>query len=185
VPFSCLYWLSYEEIKRRATAAHPRGQFTTLGAFVAGALAGMLAALLTCPLDVVKTRQMLHEAGAPAGMAGGVAGGVAAPPPSAASSTSAVLAQIVRTEGWRGLYAGVGARLAKVAPACAIMIGSYEAGKGFFAASGSGVSVRALQSLRWLEGSLEAWLAPPSHLVPPRRASFCHGHRMKAAVSMR
>ena len=34
--------------------------------------------------------------------------------------------------GYGGLYAGLAPRLAKIAPACAIMIGSYEACKEYF-----------------------------------------------------
>lgn len=40
-----------------------------------------------------------------------------------------VLQSIYLEEGLRGLFAGLGPRLAKVAPACAIMISSYEVGK--------------------------------------------------------
>lgn len=39
---------------------------------------------------------------------------------------------IYRTNGFSGLFAGVTPRLAKIAPACAIMIASYEHGKRFF-----------------------------------------------------
>lgn len=49
-------------------------------------------------------------------------------------STLALLAEIRRVQGLRGLFAGLPARVAKVAPACAIMISSYEAGKRAFAA---------------------------------------------------
>ncbi len=36
---------------------------------------------------------------------------------------------IVQEEGFRGLWRGLTARVAKVAPSCAIMISSYEIGK--------------------------------------------------------
>lgn len=44
-------------------------------------------------------------------------------------STWRMLVDIVREEGPRAIFAGLGARLAKVAPACAVMISSYEAAK--------------------------------------------------------
>ena len=40
--------------------------------------------------------------------------------------TAATLVRIARQEGVAGLFAGVTARVAKVAPSCAIMIGTYE-----------------------------------------------------------
>jgi solute carrier family 25 protein 39/40 len=39
---------------------------------------------------------------------------------------------VLSEAGPRGLFAGLGPRLAKVSPACAIMVGSYELGKAFF-----------------------------------------------------
>lgn len=48
--------------------------------------------------------------------------------------TGALIAGILRSQGPRGLFVGLPARVAKVAPACAIMISSYEAGKRVFAA---------------------------------------------------
>ena len=46
----------------------------------------------------------------------------------------AIMRSIVAKEGLQGLFTGLIPRLAKVAPACAIMISSYEAGKRYFAA---------------------------------------------------
>lgn len=48
---------------------------------------------------------------------------------SASSSTFAQLRRIAETEGVQGLWKGNQARMLKVAPACAIMISSYELGK--------------------------------------------------------
>lgn len=49
-----------------------------------------------------------------------------------APGTAALIAGILRSQGPRGLFVGLPARVAKVAPACAIMISSYEAGKRAF-----------------------------------------------------
>jgi len=46
--------------------------------------------------------------------------------------THEVLAKIFQTEGMRGLFRGVTARVLKAAPACAIMITAYEMGKRYF-----------------------------------------------------
>ena len=111
VPFSCVYWSIYESLRRRAKAAHPQQQLTTSASFAAGAVAGSIAALVTTPLDVIKTRQQLL---------GGGGGNGGAP--------LSVLG-VARSEGVAALFAGVVPRLARVAPANAIMIASYELGK--------------------------------------------------------
>ena len=151
VPFSCTYWLVYERLRRRSVAAHPEHELSTCASFASGGAAGALATLLTMPLDVVKTRRQVDGArpppaaastGAAAASAGaapalsagrGRAAGLQAPLPSpgrgAPSSTAAMLVSIARSEGPRALLAGVGPRLAKMAPSCAIMIATFEAGK--------------------------------------------------------
>lgn len=43
-----------------------------------------------------------------------------------------VLRDVVSNHGYSGLYAGLIPRVAKIAPACAIMISSYEACKEYF-----------------------------------------------------
>lgn len=89
---------------------------------VAQAGSGALAATLTTPFDVVKTRQqILRQSSSP----------TAGPGP----GTAAVMRQIVAESGRPGLFAGLGPRLAKVSPACAIMIASFEFGKVFFGQS--------------------------------------------------
>lgn len=140
VPFSGLYWFGYETLRARFTAlaaassssSSSSSLASTYGvSFASGMLAGGIAAFVTTPFDVIKTRRQLWQSHA--------GGSSSASPSSAATSvyspahpTSAVLRFVVREEGVRGLYAGVGARLAKVAPSCAIMIATYEAGKALF-----------------------------------------------------
>ncbi|XP_020374217.1 probable mitochondrial glutathione transporter SLC25A40 isoform X3 [Rhincodon typus] len=48
------------------------------------------------------------------------------------TSTWKIMERIVTESGFRGLFVGLLPRLMKVAPACAIMISSYEYGKSFF-----------------------------------------------------
>ncbi len=53
VPFSALYWPSYEFIKQTIDSGRNSNFATT---FVSGALAGTLASSATLPMDVIKTR---------------------------------------------------------------------------------------------------------------------------------
>ena len=77
--------------------------------FTSGALAGMIAAAITNPLDVIKTRIQgnIHQ-------------------------------KVTFGEAWRtvwdqkALLDGIGPRILRVAPACAIMISTYEMLKNFY-----------------------------------------------------
>ena len=111
VPFSGIYWASYESIK---TGLHRQG-FGRKGhgadvAFVSGAVSGTAAALLTSPFDVLKTRQQSFVMKAQSGP----------------MSSFGLLVGIVRNEGAGALFTGILPRTAKIAPACGIMIASFE-----------------------------------------------------------
>ncbi|RFU76414.1 mitochondrial carrier domain [Trichoderma arundinaceum] len=152
VPFSGLYWWGYESIRSRIsdlreeregrpltrdaidglnrTVARRRSQSrenhteTFLDSFTAGATSGALASILTMPFDVGKTRtQIYHDSPRR------VAGGALAPEE---QSMVRLLWHIFKTEGFPGLWRGWIPRTLKVAPACAIMISSYEVGKRAF-----------------------------------------------------
>lgn len=113
VPFSGLYWAGYESCKHQLNRAGHKGAGV---AFISGALSGTTAALLTSPFDVLKTRrQSLLMSGTTGGSGSGPALG-----------TFSVLKQIVQTEGISALYAGVIPRIAKIAPACGIMIACFD-----------------------------------------------------------
>ena len=134
VPFSAIYWVGIEEMRRvwRQRDGLPVSvsqEFTQ--SFVNGFVAGSIAACCTTPFDVVKTRQQAttttlssarnchHHGATPFG------------PNNAGSpqGTLQALRHVARTEGMAGLWRGNTARVAKVAPSCAIMIASYEVGK--------------------------------------------------------
>ncbi|XP_013042415.3 mitochondrial glutathione transporter SLC25A40 isoform X1 [Anser cygnoides] len=120
VPFSAMYWYNYERFKKMMCKNLGAHEPTFFIAFTSGAASGSIAAVITLPFDVVKTHRQteLWESE------------TLKIPQSA--STWAVMRKIVAKNGIAGLLAGIVPRLFKVAPACAIMISTYEYGKSFF-----------------------------------------------------
>lgn len=84
-----------------------------------------MAAFITAPFDVVKTHKQIEfgekvlYADKPVKSLPKV-------------GTIAILKKIFQQHGLKGMFAGVVPRVVKVAPACAIMITSFEYGKAFF-----------------------------------------------------
>lgn len=158
VPFSAMYWWGYETIRGKLTETRERGRGRTYDgdvaarrrsqsqenhretftdSFVAGCLSGALACIATMPFDVGKTRtQVYHDTGK--SVAGNARQAAAVPEE---QTMFRLLRHIVRTEGVPGLFRGWMPRVMKVAPACAIMISSFEMGKKVF----RGVNERALE----------------------------------------
>lgn len=143
VPFSGLYWWGYEEVKKglvtaRHNAPHIPGSISDssysasafLDSFIAGATSGSVAALVTTPFDVGKTRQQVYRHMDDQALQ---AAQRASPSPSIfipeQLSLPRFLLHIFQEEGFAGLFRGWAARCLKVAPACAIMISTYELGK--------------------------------------------------------
>ncbi|CAI5790379.1 solute carrier family 25 member 39 isoform X1 [Podarcis lilfordi] len=122
VPFSALYWYNYELVKDWLCTRFCLTEATFMVSFAAGAISGTVAAILTLPFDVVKTQRQIQLGDMETLQ-------VATP----RSSSTWLLMQKIRAEsGTRGLFAGFLPRVIKVAPACAIMISTYEFGKAFF-----------------------------------------------------
>ncbi|KAG9249267.1 mitochondrial carrier domain-containing protein [Calycina marina] len=148
-PFSGIYWWGYETIRGALTDVRERRRgreiqadgsqkrsrsrsqsrenhtATFIDSFFAGAGSGSVAAILTVPFDVGKTRQQVFKESEP------IAGvkRVLAPEE---RSMPRFLWHIFKTEGLSGLWRGWVPRTLKIAPACAIMISSYEVGKRAF-----------------------------------------------------
>ena len=108
VPFSGFYWASYETWKRTFSRYGHEGTWV---AFISGAISGTSAALITSPFDVLKTRRQAL---------------VMTAANHHVSRTWPLLLQIIRTEGSSALFAGITPRVAKIAPACGIMISCFE-----------------------------------------------------------
>ncbi|XP_065134616.1 mitochondrial glutathione transporter SLC25A39 isoform X1 [Paramisgurnus dabryanus] len=123
VPFSALYWFNYELVKAQLCEKYRAPQTSFAISFTAGAISGTIAAILTLPFDVVKTRRQIQLGELEARE------GVSVKKP---SSTWNIMKNIWTDMGYRGLFAGFLPRVIKVAPACAVMISTYEFGKTFF-----------------------------------------------------
>ncbi|XP_014668837.1 PREDICTED: solute carrier family 25 member 40-like [Priapulus caudatus] len=123
VPFSAIYWSGYEYLKSVFLRSSACKDPSLAMSFTAGAVSGSVAAVITVPFDVVKThrqielgqRELAHVATNPNEM-----------------KTSHLIRRLYTEKGFRSLFAGIVPRIVKVAPACAIMISSYEFGKHFF-----------------------------------------------------
>ncbi|XP_038077432.1 solute carrier family 25 member 40-like [Patiria miniata] len=124
VPFSMILWVSYEYMKARVCLKYHRKEPTFLASFLAGAVSGTVAAVLTSPFDVVKTHRQIEL--------GEAMFNTKKDSSYRASSTWHIMQRLYAERGFRGLFAGISPRIAKVTPACAMMISTYEAGKAFF-----------------------------------------------------
>jgi solute carrier family 25 protein 39/40 len=153
VPFSGFYWWGYEAIRNQLTdmrmvargkALDPERLMTSsrgaqkyethsttfVDSFLAGAGSGAIAAVATTPFDVGKTRQQVFRHvgdDAPVLTPNKTTKPGFVPPEE--RSMPRFLFHIYQKEGVRGLFKGWVPRCLKVAPACAIMISSYEVGK--------------------------------------------------------
>ncbi|KAJ2893461.1 hypothetical protein MKZ38_008669 [Zalerion maritima] len=148
VPFSGIYWLGYETTRNKLTDMREQHQHlpleyegstvqarrrfqsrenqmdTFIDSFTAGALSGAIASIVTMPFDVAKTRTQIFRNARPAANASSMA--------PEDRPILRLLWHIFETEGVTGLFRGWVPRTLKVAPACAIMISSYEVGKRTF-----------------------------------------------------
>ncbi|CAO2656107.1 Nn.00g049100.m01.CDS01 [Neocucurbitaria sp. VM-36] len=153
VPFSAIYWWGYEatrdvltdqrgriearndgsefrmgrgeeKVQRRSRSRSQENHRDTLvDSFVAGAASGAVAAFVTTPFDVGKTRQQITR------HMGDAAKDVAKSTRPEDQAMPRFLMHIYREQGFPGLFKGWAARCLKIAPACAIMISCYEFSK--------------------------------------------------------
>ena len=113
IPFTAFYWSAFEALnyRTRCILKPNRGSAGDLGiTLFASALCGTIAAALTTPSDVLKTNVeiSIQKAG------------------QRSKSLFQAFRDINRQFGLRGFFEGVIPRCAKIGPACAIMLTSYE-----------------------------------------------------------
>ncbi|KAK2910241.1 mitochondrial glutathione transporter SLC25A40 [Channa argus] len=136
MPFSALYWYNYERGKSWLCVQSNTKEPTFTITFVSGAVSGSIASIVTLPFDVVKTRRQVELGELQARNLSR----------QVSSSTFNVMRRIVAQDGIVGLFAGFFPRLIKVAPACAIMISTYEFGKAFFRKRNQETILRPVQN---------------------------------------
>lgn len=143
VPFSAVYWTIYESMKYRlfthwslnnidTSISHQQLHRQTIvtAAFISGATSGIIAASLTHPFDLVKTRRqidMYQSYTAP----NNTNSSISSQTHKSMTSTYSIIKTIIHNEGISALWSGIVPRVLKIAPACSIMIGSYEATKTY------------------------------------------------------
>jgi solute carrier family 25, member 39/40 len=122
---------SSKKRRRSESRSNANHTATLVDSFIAGATSGAFAALITTPFDVGKTRQqVVRHAGDDAKPASTVAtDAIKKTLRPEELSMPRFLWHIFKEQGMPGLFKGWAARCLKVAPACAIMISSYEIGK--------------------------------------------------------
>jgi len=125
--------------------------------FVAGGVGGSMGAIITCPLEVVKTRlQALNKH-------------MNVAKSSYMPHTFRALQAIVSQEGAKGLFKGIGPNLVGVAPSRAIYFGVYSHTKGFlvhYSTLSDGIATNLLAAIT--AGLMVAAVTSPIWLVKTR-----------------
>jgi len=122
VPFSGMYWFGYELSKAEIMKRKQGQDLSFVETFLCGACSGTVAAVLTLPFDVIKTHRQIQLGEAELSTNGIIR----------VTATHKLAAQLYQQKGATALFAGIVPRIAKVAPACAMMISTYELGKRYF-----------------------------------------------------
>lgn len=109
VPFTIIQFPIWEALKaygrRRRSAQNLSGDVSAGESALYGSVAGAVAAGVTTPLDVLKTRVMLS---------------------SEKTSVSEIVVSILRQHGIRPFFAGIGPRVAWISVGGAVFLGSYQ-----------------------------------------------------------
>jgi solute carrier family 25 S-adenosylmethionine transporter 26 len=105
VPFTVIQFPLWEALKRYRTSQTGRSEVSGLEGGLLGSVAGAVAAGVTTPLDVLKTRMMLAREKQP---------------------MFTMLSTIMRESGPRAFFAGMGPRVGWISVGGAIFLGSYQ-----------------------------------------------------------
>ncbi|KAI9849694.1 MAG: mitochondrial aspartate-glutamate transporter agc1 [Sclerophora amabilis] len=110
VPFSAIYFPTYNHLKRDYFGESPNKKLGILQLLTAGAIAGMPAAYLTTPCDVIKTRLQVE----------------ARKGETAYTSLRHCAATVYREEGFKAFFKGGPARILRSSPQFGFTLAAYE-----------------------------------------------------------
>ncbi|KAI9675132.1 MAG: mitochondrial aspartate-glutamate transporter agc1 [Caeruleum heppii] len=110
VPFSAIYFPTYNHLKRDYFGEGPTKKLGVLQLLTAGAIAGMPAAYLTTPCDVIKTRLQVE----------------ARKGETRYTSLRHCASTVYREEGFRAFFKGGPARVLRSSPQFAFTLAAYE-----------------------------------------------------------
>jgi len=110
VPFSAIYFPTYNHLKRDFFGESPQKKLGIVQLLTAGAIAGMPAAYLTTPADVIKTRLQVEARKGEAGY----------------TSLRHCAATILKEEGFRAFFKGGPARILRSSPQFGFTLAGYE-----------------------------------------------------------
>ena len=119
IPFTILQFSLWEYLKSSYSVylhkeyKRKKGSITAAESAVFGSVAGAIAAGVTTPLDVLKTRIMLQRRQHGDAQAGGI-------------QVIRLFTQIKQEDGMRGLFRGFGPRVAWISVGGAIFLGTYQ-----------------------------------------------------------
>lgn len=104
IPFTIIQFPLYERLKKE-WSLYEKSNISLAKGAVCGSIAGGIAAASTTPLDVLKTRIMLHESRVP---------------------VFTLAKTILREEGYAAFFKGIGPRTCWIGAGGAIFLGCYE-----------------------------------------------------------
>jgi len=121
VPFSAIYFPTYNHLKRDYFGESPTKSLGVLQLLTAGAIAGMPAAYLTTPCDVIKTRLQVE----------------ARKGESSYTSLRQCASTVFKEEGFKAFFKGGPARILRSSPQFGFTLAGYEVLQGLLPMPGS------------------------------------------------
>ena len=121
VPFSAIYFPTYSNLKTRMFGETPEKKLSIWKLLVSGAIAGMPAAYLTTPCDVIKTRLQVQQRANEESY----------------TSVRQTARSIWQQEGFRAFFKGGPARIMRSSPQFGFTLAAYELLQNTFPMSGA------------------------------------------------
>lgn len=147
VPFSAIYFPSYSHLKRDLFGESPTKKLGILQLLTAGAIAGMPAAYLTTPCDVIKTRLQVE----------------ARKGDTSYTSLRDCAQKVFKEEGFKAFWKGGPARVLRSSPQFGFTLAAYEVLQGLLPMPGEHKEEDVRGTLEPITGLQEA-KAPLPHL---------------------